>query len=120
MGGADARTARHGDGVREKRAGGAHGEDWGVHKVDGTKRKQSGGDDADKKGSRDFGDARRWARAVIVRPEDEQDAGLKAPALDGRSETQAQTQATAGPSRHPQEARLGSLRRAQDKRDDNV
>src|ERR1700691_4709281 len=58
MGGTNAGRVRHGESQREKRGGGAYGEDWRVHGVGETvRREESGGDDAEKKDSRDFGDA---------------------------------------------------------------
>jgi hypothetical protein len=58
MGGGHAGRAEHGESQREERGGGAYGEDRRVHGVGETgRREESGGDDAEKKDSRDFGDA---------------------------------------------------------------
>src|ERR1700683_4260205 len=58
MGGGHAGRAGHGESQREKRGGGAYGEDRRVHGVGETERREeSGGNDAEKKDSRDFGAA---------------------------------------------------------------
>src|ERR1700677_2383975 len=58
MGGTNAGRVRHGESQREKRGGGAYGEDGRVHGVGETERREeSGGNDAEKEDSRDFGDA---------------------------------------------------------------